>query len=458
MKLFLGFYWVFTIIITACYTGSIIAFVTLPVFPETVDSISQLQNGFYRIGTLDRGGWERWFLNSSQKETAKLLKGLEFVKDLEEGLANVTKAYFLFPYAFIGSKAQMKYIIQTNFSDDKLGRRSALHVSDECFALFGVSFAFQAESVYRQKLNDGLLYLLQSGIIQKIKNDVRWDMIKSSTGGFLQISTGKTLKIASTEERGLTLGDTEGMFLLLGIGFVIAGGALVSEWVGGIGNKCMQIMKIKKEAKAEEDRVEEEFRRDEEVARVEAEQMARSTLLSASSVIGLTFGGERKSSIAENSDEKEVEGKQKNLENGSTSSRSSKHSRSSSVNVADLNRAMLTEMFHGPKTRASNIVMINGRMMSECEAAQYAKDSKESDEQQQRGSFGGASEVSKTFSFLKQESDDDNDECMQQQERSSPQVCHVEINLQAPTPNDSKDFEMFFGEKIDEQRPNDKTD
>jgi hypothetical protein len=44
-----------------------------------------LQNGFYRVGTLDRGGWERWFLNSSQKETAKLLKNLEFVKDLEEG-------------------------------------------------------------------------------------------------------------------------------------------------------------------------------------------------------------------------------------------------------------------------------------------------------------------------------------------------------------------------------------
>lgn len=47
-----GFYWVFTIIITACYTSSIIAFVTLPVFPETVDTIRDLLSGFYRIGTL----------------------------------------------------------------------------------------------------------------------------------------------------------------------------------------------------------------------------------------------------------------------------------------------------------------------------------------------------------------------------------------------------------------------
>jgi hypothetical protein len=59
-KIFSGFYWVFTIIITACYTGSIIAFVTLPVYPETVDSINQLNGALYRIGTLDRGGWERW--------------------------------------------------------------------------------------------------------------------------------------------------------------------------------------------------------------------------------------------------------------------------------------------------------------------------------------------------------------------------------------------------------------
>lgn len=89
---FSGFYWMFTIIITACYTGSIIAFVTLPVYPDTVDSISQLQNGFYRIGTLDRGGWEKWFLNSTEDQAAKLLRNLELVRSNEEGLGNVTKA------------------------------------------------------------------------------------------------------------------------------------------------------------------------------------------------------------------------------------------------------------------------------------------------------------------------------------------------------------------------------
>lgn len=208
MKVVVGSYWVFTIIITACYTGSIIAFVTLPIYPETVDTIEQLRNGFYRVGTLDRGGWERWFLNSTQTETVKLLRNLEFVRSIEEGLGNVTKPYFLFPYAFIGSKAQLEYIIQTNYTDEKmLSRRSALHISNECFALFGVAFAYQLESVYRQKFDDGLLMLQQSGIVQKVKNDVRWDMLRSSTGSFLQISSGKTLKMNNQQERGLTLGN-----------------------------------------------------------------------------------------------------------------------------------------------------------------------------------------------------------------------------------------------------------
>jgi hypothetical protein len=48
----IGWYWIFTIIITACYTGSIIAFVTIPVFPDTVDTVAQLLRGLFRVGTL----------------------------------------------------------------------------------------------------------------------------------------------------------------------------------------------------------------------------------------------------------------------------------------------------------------------------------------------------------------------------------------------------------------------
>lgn len=53
-RLLIGSYWLFTIIITSCYTGSIIAFVTLPAFPDTVDSVLDLLGLFFRVCTLGK--------------------------------------------------------------------------------------------------------------------------------------------------------------------------------------------------------------------------------------------------------------------------------------------------------------------------------------------------------------------------------------------------------------------
>ncbi|XP_013188628.2 ionotropic receptor 21a [Amyelois transitella] len=234
-RLLIGWYWIFTIIITSCYTGSIIAFVTLPVFPETVDTIDQLLSGFYRVGTLDRGGWERWFFNSSDPKTNKLFKKLELVPNVESGIRNTTKAFF-WPHAFLGSQAELEYIVQSNFSKTS-SKRALLHISDECFVPFGVSMGFPNNSLYTIKLSDDLRRMVQSGIVDKIVDEVRWDMQRSTTGKLLAVIPGN-FHITSAEEKGLTLEDTQGMFLLLAAGFLMAAAALVSEWMGGITKRC----------------------------------------------------------------------------------------------------------------------------------------------------------------------------------------------------------------------------
>lgn len=114
-RLLVGWYWAFTIIITACYTGSIIAFVTLPVFPETIDSTNQLIEEGYRIVTLNRGGWETWYQNSSDKRVKRLLNKIAYVPDVATGLHNVTNAFF-WKYAFLGSRNLLDFVIKTNFS------------------------------------------------------------------------------------------------------------------------------------------------------------------------------------------------------------------------------------------------------------------------------------------------------------------------------------------------------
>ncbi|CAD0194618.1 unnamed protein product [Chrysodeixis includens] len=234
-RLLIGWYWIFTIIITSCYTGSIIAFVTLPVFPETVDTIHQLLAGFYRIGTLDRGGWEKWFLNSSDPYTNKLFKKLELVPDVAAGIRNTTKAFF-WPYAFLGSKAELEYIVQANFTATK-SKRAVLHISNECFVPYGVTIGFPNNSVYSAKMSADIGRMIQSGLVDKIFDEIRFEM-QRSTSGKLLAANGDTLKIASAEEKGLTLEDTQGMFLLLAAGFLIAATALISEWIGGFSKFC----------------------------------------------------------------------------------------------------------------------------------------------------------------------------------------------------------------------------
>lgn len=66
-------------------------------------------------GTSGKDGWQYWFSNSSDSEVRKLLKSLELVDDVEEGIRNVTQAFF-WGYAFLGSRAQLEYIVTTNSS------------------------------------------------------------------------------------------------------------------------------------------------------------------------------------------------------------------------------------------------------------------------------------------------------------------------------------------------------
>ncbi|XP_016979349.1 ionotropic receptor 21a [Drosophila rhopaloa] len=272
-RLLIGAYWLFTIIITSCYTGSIIAFVTLPAFPDTVDSVLDLLGLFFRVGTLDNGGWETWFQNSTHIPTSRLYKKMEFVGTLEEGIGNVTQSFF-WNYAFLGSKAQLEYLVQSNFSDENISRRSALHLSEECFALFQIGFLFPRESVYKRKIDSMILLAQQSGLIAKINNEVSWVMQRSSSGRLLQASSSNSLREIIQEERQLTTADTEGMFLLMALGYFLGATALVSEIVGGITNKCRQIIKRSRKSASSSWSSRHSSAASEMAQRTEAEQLA----------------------------------------------------------------------------------------------------------------------------------------------------------------------------------------
>lgn len=156
-----------------------------------------------------------------------------------------------------------------------VGKRSALHIGEECMSIFGISFMFPHNSVYTKRLNDAILRFSAHGIILKITNEMQWDLQRSDTGRLLQTSKHKKFSFADVEERKLNLADTEGllrlcsyiiysklfvyilihsfhlgMFLLMGIGYLVAVSVLVSEIVGGCARRCREFAQRKSRSKS----------------------------------------------------------------------------------------------------------------------------------------------------------------------------------------------------------------
>nr|AQN78512.1 ionotropic receptor 6 [Meteorus pulchricornis] len=229
-SLLIGIYWVFTIIITSCYTGSIMAFITVPMFPQAIETAEQLLDEGYDIGTLDHDGWEIWFnwTTIDDKVAVELLKSIEYVPTVKEGVKNASSAFF-FSYAFLGSKIVLDYIVQDEFTPSWSNLRSTMHVSQECFINFGVTFVLQKNSIYTEPFNSVIHRIRESGLGDKIIRDVEWDIQRTADGQRLPISDDYKRRKVVIEDRKLALDDTQGMFLVLGAGVLIAALALTIE-------------------------------------------------------------------------------------------------------------------------------------------------------------------------------------------------------------------------------------
>ncbi|XP_011501708.1 PREDICTED: glutamate receptor ionotropic, kainate 5 [Ceratosolen solmsi marchali] len=222
ITILLAIYWVFTIIITACYTGSIIAFITLSVYPSAVETADELLTYRYRIGTLDHNGWQKWFnVNTTDDQfLIKLFRKMEYVPSALEGVKNASRAYF-WPYAFLGSKTTLDYIVQTDFAPTWATKRSLMHISKECFVRYNVVQLFPVKSLYTKYMNTFVNRAIETGLIEKIISDIEWIIQRIATKTNRQITKRISRKI-QVNDRILTVEDTQGMFLILAIGLSLA--------------------------------------------------------------------------------------------------------------------------------------------------------------------------------------------------------------------------------------------
>lgn len=102
---------------------------------------------------------------------------------------------------------------------------------------------FPKDSVYTVLFNDLMLRFAASGLDLKIKNDMVWDLQRSDTKQLLDSTKSKSFSMDDVVERKLNLADTEGMFLLMAIGYILAASVLFSEIVGGCAKTCRAFLR-----------------------------------------------------------------------------------------------------------------------------------------------------------------------------------------------------------------------
>lgn len=96
---------------------------------------------------------------------------------------------------------------------------------------------FPQNSVYAAPFNDMLLRFAAAGLDKKVNNDLAWDLQRGDSQ-LLDSGTSKSFSMDDVVERKLNLADTEGMFLLMAVGYILAGSVLFSEIVGGCAKSC----------------------------------------------------------------------------------------------------------------------------------------------------------------------------------------------------------------------------
>ncbi|XP_029343909.1 ionotropic receptor 21a [Acyrthosiphon pisum] len=220
-RLFIGTYWIFTIIITTAYTSSIIAFITLPEQPVIVDKSYQLVDQGYRVMTLDKGGWQHYLNITNDTMSRRLLSNIKLMKNLDDAIDYIVRTRFILDYAFLGSKISLTYLSQNNFIQKYVPIKIFLHVASECYVPFNIGIAYKKNFVFRNIFSNFILRAQQSGLVTKIIKDIEWEITQKS---------GPNLIIAP-EDRQLALDDVQGMFVLLGGGIFLAAFTLSIEFV-----------------------------------------------------------------------------------------------------------------------------------------------------------------------------------------------------------------------------------
>ncbi|KAK3853769.1 hypothetical protein Pcinc_039703 [Petrolisthes cinctipes] len=213
-RVWLVVWWVAVVILSAAYTGNLVAVLTVPVFPKFIYTVQDLALADVRMLMLDYGSSIPSYLRTSNNPT---LAALGTKLDINP----ITNPTDLYKQSIVdvmtGRHALIVFGDYIDYLRAKHGVMAYTYVVKERIFGAALSWFLPRHTPYTTTISDALMQLTETGVMDKLYQMHRSNVITPNT-----------------QIRGdgvINLGHMQGAFILLGLGAVVAFFTLIQELI-----------------------------------------------------------------------------------------------------------------------------------------------------------------------------------------------------------------------------------
>nr|XP_012224227.1 PREDICTED: glutamate receptor 1-like [Linepithema humile] len=225
VRIFIGWWWLYSILATVTYRASMTATLSRPVAKVTIDTLTQLTKSSLAVGGWSEEGKE-FFLASPDPHSQEIGHKFELTENEEDAIdrvANGTFSYYENSYLLQhvrGKRIYEKGNDQNNKSEKDTGSgvKYNLHIMEECVVHMPIALGLEKNSPLKPHVDLWVRRMIEIGLVHKWLSDVmEWSKINES-------------RLESKSETALVnLRKLYGALIALGIGYFLSFAVLLGE-------------------------------------------------------------------------------------------------------------------------------------------------------------------------------------------------------------------------------------
>ncbi|XP_029165848.1 uncharacterized protein LOC114936723 [Nylanderia fulva] len=225
VRIFIGWWWIYSILVTVIYRASMTATLSHPVAVVTIDTLAQLTRLLLAVGGWDEESKE-FFLASSDPHSQEIGNKFELIENEEEAVDRVANGTF----CYYENSYLLRYIRGKRIFEEQNDRRNKserdtgsavkynLHIMEECVVHMPIALGLEKNSPLKPHVDLWVRRMTEIGLVQKWLSDVmEWAKINESR------------QKSESEAALMDLRKLYGALIALGIGYFLGFVALFGE-------------------------------------------------------------------------------------------------------------------------------------------------------------------------------------------------------------------------------------